>query len=113
MDTCVVGGAAWLAAGAKRATTASAAVAIKARNVLMEQILSYGVFSPDHPVGPHISQSRCSMWNNMRACESHDVPFTRASRRDTPDERHPMSKRARKRRSRKGNKANHGRKPNA
>ena len=30
-----------------------------------------------------------------------------------PDERHPMSKRARKRRSRKGNKANHGRKPNA
>ncbi len=32
---------------------------------------------------------------------------------DDPDERHPMSKRARKRRSRKGNKANHGRKPNA
>ncbi len=32
---------------------------------------------------------------------------------DRPDERHPMSKRARKRRSRKGNKANHGRKPNA
>ena len=31
----------------------------------------------------------------------------------SPDERHPMSKRARKRRSRKGNKANHGRKPNA
>jgi hypothetical protein len=31
----------------------------------------------------------------------------------TPHERHPMSKRARKRRSRKGNKANHGRKPNA
>jgi hypothetical protein len=30
-----------------------------------------------------------------------------------PHERHPMSKRARKRRSRKGNKANHGRKPNA
>jgi len=30
-----------------------------------------------------------------------------------PDERHPMSKRARKRRSRKGNAANHGRKPNA
>ena len=27
--------------------------------------------------------------------------------------RSPMSKRARKRRSRKGNKANHGRKPNA
>ncbi len=31
----------------------------------------------------------------------------------THDERHLMSKRARKRRSRKGNKANHGRKPNA
>lgn len=34
-------------------------------------------------------------------------------REDDPDERQPMSKRARKRRSRKGNKANHGRKPNA
>ena len=42
------------------------------------------------------------------SCEiTHDV----ADR--PPDERHPMSKRARKRRSRKGNKANHGRKPNA
>jgi hypothetical protein len=36
-----------------------------------------------------------------------------AQPRIDPDERHPMSKRARKRRSRKGNKANHGRKPNA
>jgi hypothetical protein len=34
--------------------------------------------------------------------------------RFSPDRRGvPMSKRARKRRSRKGNKANHGRKPNA
>jgi hypothetical protein len=44
-------------------------------------------------------------------------PEPRASQRTirhaVPDERHPMSKRARKRRSRKGNKANHGRKPNA
>ena len=31
----------------------------------------------------------------------------------TPTKGIPMSKRARKRRSRKGNKANHGRKPNA
>ena len=37
----------------------------------------------------------------------------RTIRQTVPDERHPMSKRARKRRSRKGNKANHGRKPNA
>ena len=37
----------------------------------------------------------------------------RTIRYHVPDERHPMSKRARKRRSRKGNKANHGRKPNA
>ena len=33
--------------------------------------------------------------------------------RRPPTERQAMSKRARKRRSRKGNKANHGRKPNA
>lgn len=32
---------------------------------------------------------------------------------DTTDEGAPMSKRARKRRSRKGNSANHGKKPNA
>jgi hypothetical protein len=31
----------------------------------------------------------------------------------SPTKGSPMSKRARKRRSRKGNKANHGRKPNA
>ncbi|MEO7421270.1 MAG: hypothetical protein ABIU87_02615 [Ornithinibacter sp.] len=39
--------------------------------------------------------------------------LTPARRPMHTDERHPMSKRARKRRSRKGNKANHGRKPNA
>jgi hypothetical protein len=44
---------------------------------------------------------------NMTFCVLHDP------REGHPDERHPMSKRARKRRSRKGNKANHGRKPNA
>jgi hypothetical protein len=31
----------------------------------------------------------------------------------SPDEEHPMSKRARKRRGRKKNSANHGKKPNA
>ncbi|HSF98197.1 MAG TPA: hypothetical protein VLA55_05860 [Ornithinibacter sp.] len=46
------------------------------------------------------------------------VPSRTATRNDSPDETPPtkgslMSKRARKRRSRKGNKANHGRKPNA
>ncbi len=41
------------------------------------------------------------------------VRLNAPSGRPSPDERHPMSKRARKRRSRKGNKANHGRKPNA
>jgi hypothetical protein len=41
------------------------------------------------------------------------VACLRTASRTAPDERHPMSKRARKRRSRKGNKANHGRKPNA
>ena len=41
------------------------------------------------------------------------VRLNRPSGSTVPDERHPMSKRARKRRSRKGNKANHGRKPNA
>lgn len=40
--------------------------------------------------------------------------LSRPRRRRTPPTRGvPMSKRARKRRSRKGNKANHGRKPNA
>jgi hypothetical protein len=33
--------------------------------------------------------------------------------RSHPTKEHPMSKRARKRRSRKGNAANHGKKPNA
>ena len=36
-----------------------------------------------------------------------------ATRHTTTDGVTPMSKRARKRRSRKGNAANHGRKPNA
>ena len=42
-----------------------------------------------------------------------DLRVPHVPREDDPDERQPMSKRARKRRSRKGNKANHGRKPNA
>jgi hypothetical protein len=43
-----------------------------------------------------------------------DNPLFLSDRKVTPtDERSPMSKRARKRRSRKGNKANHGRRPNA
>ena len=48
-------------------------------------------------------------------CDNHSEPSAsqRTIRHTVPDERHPMSKRARKRRSRKGNKANHGRKPNA
>jgi hypothetical protein len=46
--------------------------------------------------------------NDYEPCASQ-----RTIRQTVPDERHPMSKRARKRRSRKGNKANHGRKPNA
>ena len=52
------------------------------------------------------------MPNGVR--QSQGPLVCRTSReRMTSDERHPMSKRARKRRSRKGNKANHGRKPNA
>ena len=46
--------------------------------------------------------------NDAEPCASQ-----RTIRHAVPDERQPMSKRARKRRSRKGNKANHGRKPNA
>jgi len=50
-------------------------------------------------VRPHV-------WDNDRR--------SGAAGRHTPHRwSHPMSKRARKRRSRKGNAANHGRKPNA
>ncbi len=46
--------------------------------------------------------------------QSFRAPYVSAGLQGTfPTKGNPMSKRARKRRSRKGNKANHGRKPNA
>ena len=56
----------------------------------------------------HPSLARAPVCHNLE-----DRARLRTAETDRPDERHPMSKRARKRRSRKGNKANHGRKPNA
>ncbi len=43
----------------------------------------------------------------------HVAQFMSCAHGFFPTRGHPMSKRARKRRSRKGNKANHGRRPNA
>ncbi|GED09785.1 hypothetical protein CCE02nite_17840 [Cellulosimicrobium cellulans] len=43
-----------------------------------------------------------------------EADLTRRDRRDSPDrQENTMSKRGRKRRSRKGNAANHGKRPNA
>ena len=55
----------------------------------------------DFKVDPRRFGVRGRMWDHRR--------FDRSTRRKEPT----MSKRARKRRSRKGNAANHGRKPNA
>ena len=102
-------GAAKAVAGVTRATAARAAAAREARRVRMDFLSEAVVRSVT--AGTRQDESRM----HSRVRQSFGVPVRHKHHpADTsPDERHPMSKRARKRRSRKGNKANHGRKPNA
>lgn len=53
------------------------------------------------------------VWEDSRPRRAHARDDVRPDRRGDHDRGATMSKRARKRRSRKGNAANHGRKPNA
>lgn len=54
---------------------------------------------------------KCRTWTGVR--QSLRPHLFQVTALDDPSEEHPMSKRARKRRTRKGSKANHGRRPNA
>ncbi|AXG13991.1 hypothetical protein DN585_11775 [Intrasporangium calvum] len=75
------------------------------RNVILYQVLNL--------LGPPDAQRRTD-WGLRRRCGRIRASCPRGTDHPAPPtKRAEMSKRARKRRSRKGNAANHGRKPNA
>ena len=102
-------GAAWAVAGTSRATAARAATASDGTELAHGEFPFRGGTGPwtAGPDASSLARGTCVRQSLRATCVSTHHRHT------VPDERHPMSKRARKRRSRKGNKANHGRKPNA